>query len=156
MITSIICDSLIKRLFKFNAVFPNSDRKPNLSLTWPYPRPLTGGFFPDTVLCCKRKVAAAKIEKLKVYIIKCYDISKTYSVQFGLRPATLLKKRFWHRCFPVNFAKFLRTPILTEHLRWLLLNIVEVWNLKSELIKTLLHKIFVTERNIAFRRKRNC
>ena len=22
-----------------------------------------------------------------------------------------------HRCFPVNFAKFLRTPFLTEHLR---------------------------------------
>ena len=26
-----------------------------------------------------------------------------------LRPATLLKKRHLHRCFPVNFAKFLRT-----------------------------------------------
>ena len=30
----------------------------------------------------------------------------------GLSPATLLKKRLWHRCFPVNFAKFLRTPFL--------------------------------------------
>ena len=30
----------------------------------------------------------------------------------GLRPATLLKKRLWHRCFPLNFAKFLRTPFL--------------------------------------------
>ena len=29
-----------------------------------------------------------------------------------LRPATLLKKRLWHRCFPVNFVKFLRTPFL--------------------------------------------
>ena len=28
-----------------------------------------------------------------------------------LRPATLLKKRLWHRCFPVHFAKFLRTPL---------------------------------------------
>ena len=28
----------------------------------------------------------------------------------ALRPATLLKKRLCHRCFPVNFAKFLRTP----------------------------------------------
>ena len=28
----------------------------------------------------------------------------------GLRPVTLLKKRLQHRCFPVNFAKFLRTP----------------------------------------------
>ena len=26
----------------------------------------------------------------------------------GLRPETLLTKRLWHRCFPVNFAKFLR------------------------------------------------
>ena len=28
----------------------------------------------------------------------------------GLRPATLLKRRVWHRCFPVNFRKFLKTP----------------------------------------------
>ena len=34
----------------------------------------------------------------------------------------LLKKRLWHRCFPVNFAKFLRTPFFTEYLWWLLLN----------------------------------
>ena len=34
--------------------------------------------------------------------------------------ATLLKKRLWHRCFPVNFAKFLRILFLTEHLWWLL------------------------------------
>ena len=27
-------------------------------------------------------------------------------------PVTLLKKSPWHRCFPVNFAKFLRTPFL--------------------------------------------
>ena len=26
--------------------------------------------------------------------------------------ASLLKKRLWHRCFPVNFAKFLRAPFL--------------------------------------------
>ena len=30
----------------------------------------------------------------------------------GLRPATLLKKKLWRRCFPVNFAKFLRTLFL--------------------------------------------
>ena len=30
----------------------------------------------------------------------------------GLRPASLLKKRLWHRRFPVNFAKFLRTSFL--------------------------------------------
>ena len=26
------------------------------------------------------------------------------------RPATLLENRLWHRSFPVNFEKFLRTP----------------------------------------------
>ena len=35
-----------------------------------------------------------------------------YSMKKDLRPTVLLKKRLWHRCFPVNFAKFLRTPFL--------------------------------------------
>ena len=39
------------------------------------------------------------------------------------RGSTLLKKRLWHRCFSVNFAKFRRTPFFTEHLRWLLLHV---------------------------------
>ena len=39
----------------------------------------------------------------------------------GLRPATLLIIRLLHRCFPENFAKFLRTLFSTEHLQWLLL-----------------------------------
>ena len=38
-----------------------------------------------------------------------------------LRPATLLKKRLRQRCFPVIFAKFLRTFLLSKILRWLLL-----------------------------------
>ena len=29
-----------------------------------------------------------------------------------LRPATLLKKRLWPRCFPVNFAKFVGSLLL--------------------------------------------
>ena len=40
----------------------------------------------------------------------------------GLSPATLLKKRLWHRCFPVNFEKFLRIAFFTEYLWWLLLS----------------------------------
>ena len=39
----------------------------------------------------------------------------------GLRPATLLKKRHWRKCFPVNFAKFLTTPFLQSTSGWLLL-----------------------------------
>ena len=30
----------------------------------------------------------------------------------GPRPAILLRKRFWHRCFPVSLAKLLLTPFL--------------------------------------------
>ena len=35
-----------------------------------------------------------------------------FSKVAGVRPLTLFKKRLWHRCYPVNFAKFLRTPFL--------------------------------------------
>ena len=45
----------------------------------------------------------------------------------GLRPATLLKRRLWHTCFPVNFVKFLRTPIFIEHIWWLRLHWGEVF-----------------------------
>ena len=48
---------------------------------------------------------------------RCFPVN---FVKF-LRPATLLKKRLWHRCFPVNFVKFLRASFLEERLRWLLL-----------------------------------
>ena len=41
----------------------------------------------------------------------------------GLRPATLFKKRLWHRCFPVNFVKSLRTPFLQNTSGQLLLKI---------------------------------
>ena len=34
----------------------------------------------------------------------------------------VIKKRFWHRCFPVHFVKFFREPFFIEHIRWLLLN----------------------------------
>ena len=34
----------------------------------------------------------------------------------GLRSATLLKKRLWHRCFLVNLAKFLWIPFIIGHL----------------------------------------
>ena len=38
-------------------------------------------------------------------------VVRTFSVDKVFRPATLLKKRLWHRCFPLNFAKFLRTSL---------------------------------------------
>ena len=32
---------------------------------------------------------------------------------------SLLKRKLWHRCFPVNFTKFPRTSFFIEHLLWL-------------------------------------
>ena len=42
----------------------------------------------------------------------------------GPRPATLLKKRLWHKCFPVKFTKFLRTPFLQSSSWRLLLKMI--------------------------------
>ena len=39
--------------------------------------------------------------------------------------AALLKRRPQHRCFPVNIATCLRITFFMEHLRWLLLKMVE-------------------------------
>ena len=53
-------------------------------------------------------------------VIRCHSLSFV-ATRCTLRPATLLKKSLWHRCFSVNFAKFLRTAFFAEHLQWLLL-----------------------------------
>ena len=54
----------------------------------------------------------------------------------AIRAATLLKKRLWHRCFPVNFAKLLKTPFLQNTSGQLLLKkenpskqLLEVWRM---------------------------
>ena len=51
------------------------------------------------------------LKKTKIFLIRITDRSSRSEV-FCV----------WHRCFPVNFAKFLRTPSLIEHVFWLLLN----------------------------------
>ena len=49
--------------------------------------------------------------------------SSSFNKVEGLRPTTLLKKRHWDRCFPVNFAKMntfcLRTPLVTASVQLL-------------------------------------
>ena len=45
----------------------------------------------------------------------------SFLIKLQAPSATLLKKRLWHRCFPVNFVKFLGTLFFTEDLWWLLL-----------------------------------
>ena len=52
----------------------------------------------------------------------CYSL--IFNKVADLRSATLLRKKLWHRCFPVNFAKFTKMPFLRKHLWWLLLTSV--------------------------------
>ena len=55
----------------------------------------------------------------------------------------VLKKGAWQMCFLVNFAKFLRTPLLTEQLRGMLLIIcVKEHCVKSARIGVILVRIF--------------
>ena len=56
------------------------------------------------------------LRKLFLEISQNYEENTCTRVSFLIKlqavPATLLKKRLCHRCFPVNFAKFLRTRFL--------------------------------------------
>ena len=50
-----------------------------------------------------------------------------------LRPATLLKKRPWRKCFSVDFVKFLRTPFLQNTSgRLLLLSLIHTYEADAE------------------------
>ena len=56
-----------------------------------------------------------------------------------------IKKRLWHRCFPVSFAKLLRTPFLTEHLQWLLLKCILLWRNLKKISKISLFTDYITK-----------
>ena len=57
-------------------------------------------------------------------IYKFCKIPRKIPVLESLFPATLLKMKLWHKCFPVNFAEFLRTPLLQNTSGQLLLSYV--------------------------------
>ena len=67
-----------------------------------------------------------------------------YSKAACLRPATLLKKSFWHRCFHGNFSKFLRTLFL-QNTPWQLLLHWDFFGSDNVLFKTLLWHHFEME-----------
>ena len=74
-------------------------------------------FFISTLYCIEAVAQRCSVKKLFLAISQNSQDYTWARVSF----LTLVKKRLWHRCFPVNFAKFPRTSFLTEHLRWLLL-----------------------------------
>ena len=63
---------------------------------------------PPEVLCKKNVIR--NFTKFKGKHL-CQSLFFNEVAGLRLRPlATLLKKRLWHKCFPVNFVKFLRAP----------------------------------------------
>ena len=93
---------------------------------------IPAGNFPDTlvIITINTKAVVQRFSVKKVFLeITQNSQENTYArvsflIKLQASESALLKKRLWHRCFPVNFAKFLRATFFTEQLRWLLLLIV--------------------------------
>ena len=71
------------------------------------------------LVCCSMKVN---------FVIE--QVSVLWTILWP-RPTTLLKKKLWHRYFPVNFAKFRRTTFLKNTPGRLLLNLATTCLFKS-------------------------
>ena len=65
--------------------------------------------------------------RLEVFCKKVFIETPQNSQENTCARVSFLKKRLGHRCFPVNIAKFVRTPFFKEHLWWLLLQIGKIW-----------------------------
>ena len=57
---------------------------------------------------CKKGI----LKNFTKFIVKHRCQNLFFNKVAGLRSATIFKIRPWHRCFPVNFAKFLRTSFV--------------------------------------------
>ena len=83
--------------------------------------------------CSIRKVFL----KISQNLQKNTFVRVSYLIKFQASACNfILKKRLWHRCFTVNFAKFLRTPFLQNTSGRLLLHLdFQLWfGMKSNLI----------------------
>ena len=80
---------------------------------------------PPLLICSEAVVQRCSVKKIFLKISQNSPENTFARVSFLIKlqaaPVTLLKKRHWRRCFPVNFAKFLRAPFFTVNPRWLLL-----------------------------------
>ena len=61
-----------------------------------------------------------------------------FLIKLQTKPATLLKKRLWHRSFPANYVKFLKTPFLQNTSGRLLLKIASL-DLTSKFLNLKIH-----------------
>ena len=100
------------------------------------------------------------LKNFSKFIEKRLCQSLFFNKVLGLRSATLLKRRLWHRCFPVNFVKFLRTLFLQNTSRRLLLTIcyaisfIRIGAVPLNKIKYLKTKpIFCSKSKVIYQRK---
>ena len=68
---------------------------------------------PEAVVC--------SVKKVFLKISQNSQQSNCARVSFLIKFQAWRLVSLWHRCFPVNFAKFLKTDFFTKRLRWLLL-----------------------------------
>ena len=93
-----------------------------ICLSRPYPFKIFKGCLPEILLGRHLNTLSevlCKIGRLKNFITftekhLCWDV---FVIKMEAEPLNLLKGRVQHRCFHMNFGKFLRTTFITEHLR---------------------------------------
>ena len=97
------------------------------------------------VRCSQPKVFSKKsvLKNLAKFTGKHLHWSHFLNKVAGLQLATLLKKRFQYRCFPVNFAKFLWTPFF--HIAPPVAASVTFWKIDYEFIPTIISPLFKTD-----------
>ena len=71
----------------------------------------------------KEQVSEEGVRRLQIRCShsKSPVLESLFNKAAGLNVCNRIKKRLQHRCFPVKFVKFLKTPFFTEKFQWLLL-----------------------------------
>ena len=87
-----------------------------------YVKPTKRDFDPSLCILHNRTIYLPRSSRPSVFCKKC--VLKNFAKFTGKH---LYQSHHFNKlCFPANFAKFLRTPFLTEHLWWLLLLLLAV------------------------------
>ena len=117
---------------------------------------MKGNCWKKNLTTCERKISSYKPAFTEAAIERCsvkkmfLEISQdsqgnTYAkASFLIKLQTLLKKRPWYICFPVNFVKILRTSFCIEYLWWLLLYIkIKIFLCKNLITITLYNPVVI-------------
>ena len=101
-------------------------------------------WFPVTLRSSHQRCSIQKgvLRNLTKFTWKHLCQSLVFNKVAGLRPATLLKKRLWHRCFYCEFCEISRNTFFTEH----------IWTTSSRLWRKFLERTAI-QKNIC---EKNC